>query len=30
MSEKFERLNSEQYQIVQTKNGLFRNSIKSK
>lgn len=28
--EKFERLHSEQYQLVQTENGLFRNPIKSK
>lgn len=28
--EKFEILHSEQYQIVQTENGLFRNTIKSK
>ena len=26
--EKFERLHSEQYQIVQTENGVFRNPIK--
>lgn len=25
--EKFERLHSEQYQIVQTENGIFRNPI---
>lgn len=28
--EKFERLHSEPYQLVQTENGLFRNPIKSK
>ena len=28
--EKWQRLHSEQYQIVQTENGIFRNPIKEK